>query len=205
MNGAYLPPVYVPDLHSDEKDDDLPPLSPSQTQHLLDHGGSMSSAAAVQQHPPQQQQQQQQAAFHWTSGICACFDNMPVCCLGCWCPCVLFGRNVEMLEGRPWLRPSMEHVLLWGIPFAVCCALSNTAIGLLVACVPCYACRFRRALRSKYNLEDAPCGDLITHLCCHMCANCQEHREMCERTTMAIDLSLVRPPPTQRMGAEYQP
>jgi hypothetical protein len=36
----------------------------------------MSSAAAVQQHPPQQQQQ---AAFHWSSGICACFDNMPVC------------------------------------------------------------------------------------------------------------------------------
>jgi len=87
MNGAYLPPVYVPDLHPDEKDDNLPPLSPSQTQHLLDHGGSMSSAAAVQQHPPQQQQRRQQAAFHWTSGICACFDNMPVCMslLLCYC------------------------------------------------------------------------------------------------------------------------
>lgn len=84
MNGAYVPPVYVPDLHSDEKDDDLPPLSPSQTQHLLDHGGSMSSAAAVQQHPPQQQQQ---AAFHWTSGICACFDNMPVCMSLLFCYC----------------------------------------------------------------------------------------------------------------------
>lgn len=87
MNGAYLPPVYVPDLHPDEKDDNLPPLSPSQTQHLLDHGGSMSSAAAVQQHPPQQQRRRQQAAFHWTSGICACFDNMPVCMslLLCYC------------------------------------------------------------------------------------------------------------------------
>jgi hypothetical protein len=84
MNGAYVPPVYVPDLHSDEKDDDLPRLSPSQTQHLLDHGGSMSSAAAVQQHPPQQQQQ---AAFHWTSGICACFDNMPVCMSLLFCYC----------------------------------------------------------------------------------------------------------------------
>jgi hypothetical protein len=84
MNGAYVPPVYVPDLHSDEKDDDLPPVSPSQTQHLLDHGGSMSSAAAVQQHPPQQQQQ---APFHWTSGICACFDNMPVCMSLLFCYC----------------------------------------------------------------------------------------------------------------------
>jgi hypothetical protein len=87
MNGAYVPPVYVPDLHSDEKDDDLPPLPPSQTQHLLDHGGSMSSAAAVQQHPPQQQQQQQQAPFHWTSGICACFDNMAVCMSLLFCYC----------------------------------------------------------------------------------------------------------------------
>ncbi len=84
MSGDYVPPVHVPDLHSDEKDDDLPPLSPSQTQHLLDHGGSMSSAAAVQQHPPQQQQQ---AAFHWTSGICACFDNMPVCMSLLFCYC----------------------------------------------------------------------------------------------------------------------
>jgi hypothetical protein len=53
----------------------------------------------------------------------------------------------------------------------------------------------------SWCFQDAPCGDLFTHLCCHMCANCQEHREMCERTTMAIGLSLVSPPPTQRMGA----
>lgn len=75
-------------------------------------------------------------------------------CLGCWCPCVLFGQNVEMLEGKPWIGPCLMHFLLWGVVTGLCCALTEgTIVGVLGSCVPCYVCSYRKALRTRYNLE----------------------------------------------------
>lgn len=126
----------------------------------------------------------QQPPYRWSSGICACCDDMNSCCLGLWCPCVLFGRNVELLEGRQWTGPCLMHILLWGIATGIGCSLTHgTMLGLLGSCVPCYACGYRKMLRAKYDLEDAPCGDFLTHLCCHQCALCQEYREICDKST----------------------
>ncbi|XP_002971358.2 protein PLANT CADMIUM RESISTANCE 10 [Selaginella moellendorffii] len=127
---------------------------------------------------------QHERPLRWTSGICACSDDIPSCCLGLFCPCILFGRNVETLEDRPWVGPCVMHLLLWGAVTGLCCALTEgTALGVAASCVSCYACGYRKTLRDKYNLEDAPCGDFLTHLCCHPCAVCQEYREMKERGT----------------------
>ena len=53
-------------------------------------------------------------------------------------------------------------------------------------------------------VQDAPCGDFMTHLCCHICANCQEHREIRERST-AVGLPVVVPPYHQSMGVPNSP
>ncbi|KAH7284747.1 hypothetical protein KP509_34G068700 [Ceratopteris richardii] len=135
----------------------------------------------------------------WSTGICACFNDMKSCCLGLWCPCILFGRNVEVLEGRPWTGPCLMHALLLSVAAGIGYSLTHgTLLGLLVSCVPCYACGYRKILRTKYNLEDAPCGDFLTHLCCHQCALCQEYREIYDKLNTDSEFSLV-PPSSQTM------
>ncbi|KAI4341195.1 hypothetical protein MLD38_025950 [Melastoma candidum] len=66
----------------------------------------------------------------------------------------------------------------------------------------CLTWFYRKALRSKYGLVDAPCGDFVTHIFCHLCAVCQEYREIRERSAdPSHDLSSVAviAPPTQTM------
>ncbi|EXC30810.1 hypothetical protein L484_027989 [Morus notabilis] len=50
-------------------------------------------------------------------------------------------------------------------------------------------------------VQEAPCGDFVTHLFCHLCANCQEYREIRERSGSSPDLNLaiVTAPPVQKM------
>nr|CAB3472774.1 unnamed protein product [Digitaria exilis] len=85
------------------------------------------------------------------------------------------------------------------------CACFDDPQSCLVLAVPgsavaCYACGYRSALRTKYNLPEAPCGDLTTHLFCHLCAICQEYREIRERTGSSSSSSPnVTPPPVQTM------
>ncbi|KAH0779657.1 hypothetical protein KY290_006084 [Solanum tuberosum] len=42
-------------------------------------------------------------------------------------------------------------------------------------------------------MQEAPCGDFATHFFCHLCAICQEYREIHERSgdSNSSDLSLV--------------
>ena len=32
-----------------------------------------------------------------------CFTDVPICCLGLWCPCVLWGQNASFGMGAPLL------------------------------------------------------------------------------------------------------
>ena len=51
-------------------------------------------------------------------------------------------------------------------------------------------------------VQEAPCGDFITHLCCHMCAVCQEYREIRERSVDInpnANIVEVTSPPVQSM------
>ncbi|PON67948.1 PLAC8 motif-containing protein [Parasponia andersonii] len=96
----------------------------------------------------------------------------------------------------------MTHFILCGLASTVCCVLTDGILLGLPACfVACYACGYRKALRSKYNLQEAPCGDFVTHLLCHPCANCQEYREIGDRASSSTpDLNLpVTAPPVQTM------
>ncbi|RXI06546.1 hypothetical protein DVH24_025682 [Malus domestica] len=80
---------------------------------------------------------------------------------GLFCPCVLFGRNVESLRDHtPWNRPCICH--------AVCIE------GGLV----------RQSLRKKYHLKlagclialltaELACDPCLRHCCLHWCALCQ--------------------------------
>ncbi|XP_071724645.1 protein PLANT CADMIUM RESISTANCE 10 [Rutidosis leptorrhynchoides] len=141
----------------------------------------------------------------WSSGICACCDDMQSCCIGLLCPCYLFGRNAEILGSGTLVGSCLTHLIFWTFLNAACCLMTDGILLGLPGCfVACYACGYRKALREKYNLPEAPCGDFVTHFCCHLCATCQEYREIRERSdafSPNLDLAVVSAPPIQTMEA----
>ncbi|XP_014519993.1 protein PLANT CADMIUM RESISTANCE 10 [Vigna radiata var. radiata] len=181
---GYVPPAYIPLGQSDSEVVHVSPL-----QRNEEHPGS---------NRPNQMQPQ------WSSGICACFDDTQSCCIGCLCPCILFGKNAEILGSGTFLGSCVTHFILWSVVNTACCLLTDGLfLGLPGCLVSCYACGYRKALRSKYNLPEAPCGDFVTHFCCHPCAICQEYREICERSgdseSTNLNLAVVTAPPIQTM------
>ncbi|KZV48788.1 protein plant CADMIUM RESISTANCE 10 [Dorcoceras hygrometricum] len=139
----------------------------------------------------------------WSSGICACCDDMQSCCVGIICPCYLFSKNAEFLGSGTLMGSCATHFILWSLVNTFCCVLTDGIMWGLPGCfVACYACGYRRTLRTKYNLQEAPCGDFVTHFFCHLCAICQEYREIQERSGSANPPSLmveVTAPTLQKM------
>ncbi|XP_059659165.1 protein PLANT CADMIUM RESISTANCE 2-like [Cornus florida] len=109
----------------------------------------------------------------WSTGLCDCFDDVPNCCMTCWCPCVTFGRVAEIVD-----RGSTS------------CAVSGaiyTLIAVVTGCACCFSCCYRSKMRHQYMLQENPCGDCLVHCCCESCALCQEYRELKNR---GVDMTI---------------
>jgi len=105
----------------------------------------------------------------WKEGVFGCCNNVSTCIFGLFCPCWLYGKNQEKLDGQSCL----QHCLL----YAIC-----------GACVCCFHGPRRAHMRQKYNLKP-DCNDYLVTYCCSPCAVCQESREM----------EVRGPPPQQSM------
>ncbi|XP_031491234.1 protein PLANT CADMIUM RESISTANCE 3-like [Nymphaea colorata] len=108
-----------------------------------------------------------QTPIPWTTGLCDCCDDCNNCCLGCICPCVVFGQIAEIVD-----KGSSS------------CATSGALYSLIncfmgMGCL--YSCFYRSKMRAHFNLEESPCPDWIVHCCCESCALCQEYRELKNR------------------------
>ncbi|CAA7399737.1 unnamed protein product [Spirodela intermedia] len=151
----------------------------------------------------------------WTSGIFGCAEDTDSCWTGLFCPCVLFGRNVErMKEDVPWTGPCVCHAIFveGGMALAAVTALIHgidpgtsflIGEGLLFTWWMCgiYTGLFRQSLQKKYHLKNSPCDPCMVHCCLHWCAICQEHREMRGRLSddMIMPMTVINPPAVQEM------
>ncbi|KNA17819.1 hypothetical protein SOVF_076390 [Spinacia oleracea] len=153
----------------------------------------------------------------WSSGIFGCTEDTQSCWTGLFCPCVLFGRNIERLrDDTPWTTPCICHAVFveGGLALAAATAWTygidprTTCLvweGLFFTWWMCgiYTGLARQSLQSKYHLKNSPCDPCLVHCCMHWCALCQEHREM--KTRLADDLgepmTIVNAPPVQAMNS----
>jgi len=107
----------------------------------------------------------------WRSGtVIDCFDDIDVCVVTFCLPCLVFSENRSTLHGGPQSAhdEGIDPCLIY------CLIMSVSACTL--QCL--YAYSTRTDIRRKYNLVEEPCDDCVTHICCHFCALCQEHREL---------------------------
>ncbi|KAI3997026.1 hypothetical protein MKX01_021302 [Papaver californicum] len=153
----------------------------------------------------------------WSTGILGCADDTDSCWTGLFCPCVLFGRNVENLrEDIEWTKPCICHAIFveGGIALATATAIFHgidprtsflICESLMFAWWMCgiYTGLFRQSLQKKYHLKNSPCDPCMVHCCMHWCAMCQEHREMKGRLSdnMVMPMTIINPPPVQEMNA----
>ncbi|CAN0921809.1 Cell number regulator 6 [Linum grandiflorum] len=152
----------------------------------------------------------------WATSICACTEDFESCRTGFFCPCVLFGRNVETLrEDIPWNNACMCHAICveGGMAMAAATVLFGgidirtsflICEGLFFAWWMCgiYTGLFRQSLQKKYHLKDSPCDPCLVHCCMHWCALCQEHREMRNHLSdqaSLLQMTVINPPSVQQM------
>lgn len=189
--GSYVPPLYIPLGQSEAMDED--------DDEDEGFGGPVDEKQSSVRDPVARDPTQ------WSSGICACADDLQSCIIGAICPCFLFGKNADFLGSGTLAGSCMTHCILWGLVNSLCLCTGGILAVMPGALVGCYACGYRRALRTKYNLQDAPCGDFTTHLFCHLCAVCQEYREIRERSygskVSVFTFPAVTAPQVQAMGS----
>ncbi|CAF1152324.1 unnamed protein product [Didymodactylos carnosus] len=99
-------------------------------------------------------------ASEWKTGLFDCFDDTNICISGLFCPCYLFGQNVEQTGGITYRCPCFLYA--WN--------------SMLLNCGYIHK-RQRSNIRDIYGLPGG-CGDCLTTCFCSPCAVCQEAREL---------------------------
>ncbi len=100
--------------------------------------------------------------LEWSSSICDCCIEPSTCLTGTFCPCVLFGKNVENLTNKS------------------CCI--NACCCCIIPCSVFIRTPYRRLIRNKWQLETDTCNDCCVSFWCPLCSLCQESREIKYRT-----------------------
>uniref|UniRef100_A0A7N0UTW1 PLAC8 family protein n=1 Tax=Kalanchoe fedtschenkoi TaxID=63787 RepID=A0A7N0UTW1_KALFE len=172
------------------------------------------------------------ARAQWDSGLFSCIgrndhfcsSDLEVCLLGSIAPCVLYGSNAERLGAGSTPGTFANHCL----PYTGLYFLGNSLFGWNCF-APWFSYRGRSIMRRMFNLEGSCealnrsfgcCGscvkdelqredcesasDLATHVFCHICALCQEGRELRRRVPHpgfnARPVLMMLPPGEQTMG-----
>ncbi|KAG7496526.1 hypothetical protein JOB18_020734 [Solea senegalensis] len=105
----------------------------------------------------------------WTSDICDCCEDLPMCCLACWClPCFTCKTSYEAGE-------------------CVCLPLLD-AYG----CIPPMTTSLRVAVRTRYGIEGSICKDCVLSCFCGPCTWCQIAREIKTRKNPVFSVTISR-------------
>jgi len=111
----------------------------------------------------------------WTSGPFDIHSDLKVCCWSCWCPCIRWADNMDMLG-----------ILGFWVGLLLFCGLiilTTVPGGLFLWLVAVLLwMSFRQQLRLKFDMEQSTVrtflGDCALYCCCWPCAIAQEARHI---------------------------
>eukprot|EP00923_Selenidium_pygospionis_P043199 GHVN01074466.1.p1 GENE.GHVN01074466.1~~GHVN01074466.1.p1 ORF type:complete len:226 (+),score=8.91 GHVN01074466.1:108-785(+) len=131
----------------------------------------------LQSQQSQQSQQQQQQSIddqlrtgQWSHGLCGCFDNLAVCIVGYFVPCVTFGQTSEKMTNGE--KSCALYGCLYIVPILGCVLEMNQ----------------RAAIRAQRGIPGSGCNDFMLILCCPLCTLVQEEQEAIALTAQRAGL-----------------
>ncbi|CAZ85350.1 unnamed protein product [Tuber melanosporum] len=114
---------------------------------------------------------QQHGREEYHHGLCDCFSDFSTCCVGYWCPCILYSRTNHRLKTSPNSNLNDFHNCNGHcITFCVLGPISWIFTTLQ-----------RTRIREKYRLEGSLASDCGKAYCCVMCTLVQDEREVRDR------------------------
>ncbi|XP_074312523.1 protein PLANT CADMIUM RESISTANCE 8-like [Silene latifolia] len=100
----------------------------------------------------------------WNTGLFKCHEDRTNAVVTAFLPCIAFGQIAEVLDEGQLASPWGSFFYLMLMP-AICCQWMMGS-------------KYRKKLRKKYDLVEAPYGDKVSHIFCACCSLCQEYREL---------------------------
>eukprot|EP01029_Cantina_marsupialis_P022973 TRINITY_DN565_c0_g2_i4.p1 TRINITY_DN565_c0_g2~~TRINITY_DN565_c0_g2_i4.p1 ORF type:complete len:128 (+),score=19.36 TRINITY_DN565_c0_g2_i4:103-486(+) len=98
----------------------------------------------------------------WNVGLFECFDNVDICLVTYFAPCLTFGQTMDRVGSGPFL-------------LVACCSF----VGLYCPCSS-----HRGMVRAKYGIQGDCLSDCLVMAFCGQCALCQMEAESLEREAM---------------------
>ncbi|KAL9691454.1 hypothetical protein QQ045_011878 [Rhodiola kirilowii] len=100
----------------------------------------------------------------WSTGLFDCHEDEPNAVMTAFLPCLTFGQIAEVMDQGEMTCFLASFIYTLMMP-ALC---SQWVMGS----------KYRKLLRRKYNLVEAPYEDVVSHIFCPCCSLCQEFREL---------------------------
>ncbi|KAI9810280.1 MAG: hypothetical protein M1827_006330 [Pycnora praestabilis] len=110
----------------------------------------------------------------WKHGLCDCSD-MSTCCLGCCCPCILYGRTQYELSQKSAKKDPTDLLGYNNVNGA--CGVMTIACGFQWALTLLQHTRIRR----MYGIEGSIVKDCLQSFCCLHCTLIQDEVEFRDR------------------------
>ncbi|KAL1217344.1 Protein PLANT CADMIUM RESISTANCE 8 [Cardamine amara subsp. amara] len=99
----------------------------------------------------------------WSTSLFDCHEDPTNAVLTVILPCVTFGQIAEVVDEGEMTCPLGGFIYLMMSTLCLHCVMGSM---------------FRKKIRRKFNLVEAPYSDCATHVICPWCSLCQEYREL---------------------------
>ncbi|KAI9804180.1 MAG: hypothetical protein M1825_001582 [Sarcosagium campestre] len=117
---------------------------------------------------------------NWQYGFCDFLSPFNTCCLGYWCPCILFGKTQQRIKD-----PALQN---YEVVNGNC--MGWAALGYC-GCFWILQMIKRGEMREQYNIDGSGAGDCFGAYCCPLCGLMQEEKEVIHRTQGAAPVPVT--------------
>ncbi|KAJ5101913.1 hypothetical protein NUU61_004135 [Penicillium alfredii] len=107
----------------------------------------------------------------WSHGLCEC-SNIGTCCLGIFCPCIIYGKTQHRLSMKS-KKEDPTNMLGYGTCNGAC-----TGMALLCGCQWLLATIQHTRTRKAYGIPGSIVSDCVRATCCTCCTLIQDEKEI---------------------------